>query len=270
MSVHSQQIFVQASYQAAYAVPRSTRTPVMWGILGSTDKSHNCKIIFTLQRDSMLPLWFHNSNTFRNAGIPALTRPLQLEHASSPLPSAVRIFASFDLTSRKSYGFTLSHIFSDITPTQKIKIFSTGQTMTGLATTTPVGTCSDSLIVAGFVLCSDQHLLSFWSNNWSQMDLFVEAIQSYSFPGSLPHQVRLAPTPRLFVAPTLVITVSSNLSSNKVNIISGDIFFFWLVYAEFGAISTDSISVTFTYGSTTSAKTWNVLLRQISCTASYK
>ena len=112
MSVHSQQIFVQASYQAAYAVPRSTRTPVMWGILGSTDKSHNCKIIFTLQRDSLLPLWSSNSNsnTFCNAGIRALTRPHQLENASSPLQSAVRIFASFDLTSRKSYCFAFPRI----------------------------------------------------------------------------------------------------------------------------------------------------------------
>ena len=42
------------------------------------------------------------------------------------------------------------------------------------------------------------------------------------------------------------------------------------MYAEFGASSTDTISLTFTYGSTTSAKTWNVLLRQIPCTASYK
>jgi hypothetical protein len=42
------------------------------------------------------------------------------------------------------------------------------------------------------------------------------------------------------------------------------------MYSEFGATSTDSITLTITYGSTTTAKTWNVLLRQISCTASYK
>ena len=109
------------------------------------------------------------------------------------------------------------------------------------------------------------------SGNWSQLDLF--ALQSKSYPSlnlCAAHQVRLAPTPRLFVAPTLVITVSSNLSTQTVNIISSQIFTIWLVYAEFGASSTDSISLTFTYGSTTSAKTWNVLLRQISCTASYK
>ena len=99
---------------------------------------------------------------------------------------------------------------------------------------------------------------------------FCWSDQIISFPESLPHQVRLAPTPRLSVASTLVITVSSNLSSNTVNNISIQIFTIWSVYAEFGASSTDSISLTFTYGSTTSAKTWNVLLRQISCTASYK
>ena len=48
------------------------------------------------------------------------------------------------------------------------------------------------------------------------------------------------------------------------------LFLFCAVYAEFGGSSTDTISLTFTYGSTTSAKTWNVLLRQIACTASYK
>ena len=42
------------------------------------------------------------------------------------------------------------------------------------------------------------------------------------------------------------------------------------VYVEFGATSTDTISITNTYGSTTTAKTFNILARQISCTASYK
>ena len=49
---------------------------------------------------------------------------------------------------------------------------------------------------------------------------------------------------------------------------------FWLslfpVYAEFGATSTDTATVTFTYGSTTTAKTFNILLRQISCTATWR
>ena len=45
-----------------------------------------------------------------------------------------------------------------------------------------------------------------------------------------------------------------------------------LVYAEFGASSTDSITMTLTYGSSglTTAKTFNILTRQISCTATYK
>ena len=51
---------------------------------------------------------------------------------------------------------------------------------------------------------------------------FCWSDQIISFPESLPHQVRLAPTPRLFVAPTLVITVSSNLSTKIVNNISNN------------------------------------------------
>ena len=44
------------------------------------------------------------------------------------------------------------------------------------------------------------------------------------------------------------------------------------VYAEFGATSTDSITMTLTYGSSglTTAKTFNILTRQIACTASWK
>lgn len=42
------------------------------------------------------------------------------------------------------------------------------------------------------------------------------------------------------------------------------------MYTEFGATSDDSITMTITYGSTTTGKTWNILARQISCTASYK
>jgi len=42
------------------------------------------------------------------------------------------------------------------------------------------------------------------------------------------------------------------------------------MYVEFGATSTDTISVTNTYGSTTTAKTFNILARQISCTATYR
>merc|ERR1711971_596012 len=41
------------------------------------------------------------------------------------------------------------------------------------------------------------------------------------------------------------------------------------MYTEFGATSTDTITLTITYGDT-SSKTWNVLLRQISCSSSWK
>jgi len=42
------------------------------------------------------------------------------------------------------------------------------------------------------------------------------------------------------------------------------------MYAEFGADSTDTATVKLTYGSTTTAKTFNILLRQISCTATWR
>ena len=42
------------------------------------------------------------------------------------------------------------------------------------------------------------------------------------------------------------------------------------MYAEFGTSDTDTVSVTITYASTTSAKKFNVLTRQISCTATWK
>ena len=93
------------------------------GVAQTQTKVIIAKIVFTLQRDSMFPLWFHKSNTFRYAGIRALTRPHQLEHASSPLPSAVLIFASFDLTSRKSYCFTFSRIFQMSHQRKRLKYF---------------------------------------------------------------------------------------------------------------------------------------------------
>ena len=45
-----------------------------------------------------------------------------------------------------------------------------------------------------------------------------------------------------------------------------------IVYTEFGASSTDTITMTLTYGSSglTTAKTFNIISRQISCTATYK
>jgi len=42
------------------------------------------------------------------------------------------------------------------------------------------------------------------------------------------------------------------------------------MYTEFGATSTDTITLTLTYGNTATAKSFNILTRQISCTASHK
>ena len=44
------------------------------------------------------------------------------------------------------------------------------------------------------------------------------------------------------------------------------------VYVEFGATSTDSVTVTNSYSSAglTTAKTFNILARQISCTAEWR
>ena len=42
------------------------------------------------------------------------------------------------------------------------------------------------------------------------------------------------------------------------------------MYVEFGATSTDTITLTNTLGSTTSTLKWNILAQQIPCTASYR
>ena len=42
------------------------------------------------------------------------------------------------------------------------------------------------------------------------------------------------------------------------------------VYVEFGATSTDTVTVTNTLGSTTSTLKWNILTQQIPCTATYR
>ena len=42
------------------------------------------------------------------------------------------------------------------------------------------------------------------------------------------------------------------------------------MYVEFGATSTDTIGLTLTYGSTTTAKSFNILARQLACTATWK
>ena len=41
------------------------------------------------------------------------------------------------------------------------------------------------------------------------------------------------------------------------------------MYVEFGATSTDTVGLTFTYGSTSTGKTFNVLARQIACTSTW-
>ena len=55
------------------------------------------------------------------------------------------------------------------------------------------------------------------------------------------------------------------------------VFLFWghndvlpSVYVEFGATSTDTVTVTNTLGSTTSTLKWNILTQQIPCTATYR
>ena len=42
------------------------------------------------------------------------------------------------------------------------------------------------------------------------------------------------------------------------------------VYVEFGATATDTITLTNTWGDITTAKTYNILARQIACTATWK
>ena len=43
-----------------------------------------------------------------------------------------------------------------------------------------------------------------------------------------------------------------------------------LVYTEFGTTDTDTLTLTITYGDTTTGKNFNILLRQIECTAAWK
>merc|ERR1712013_6767 len=42
------------------------------------------------------------------------------------------------------------------------------------------------------------------------------------------------------------------------------------MYSEFGASDTDTLTLTITYGDTTTGKTFNILMRQIACTASWR
>ena len=77
---------------------------------------------------------------------------------------------------------------------------------------------------------------------------------------------KLERTPLASVEPTPAITVRTKA---KFFVIINKYF---SVYVEFGATSTDSITLTNTYvsGGLTTAKTFNILARQISCTATYK
>ena len=78
---------------------------------------------------------------------------------------------------------------------------------------------------------------------------------------------KLERTPLTSVEPTPAITVRT-----KAKLFFVIINKYFSVYVEFGATSTDSITLTNTYvsGGLTTAKTFNILARQISCTATYK
>ena len=60
--------------------------------------------------------------------------------------------------------------------------------MTGLATTTPVGTCSDYLTVAGSVICSgQQYISSTFDQRFGVKWTFLLKRSNHILPGSLPH-----------------------------------------------------------------------------------
>ena len=176
--------------------------------------------------------------------------------------------------------------------TKKMGWFSDlNQTMTGLATTTPIGACSDYLTVAGpfggfsvsfSTCCQLFHTLVDFLSAFPHV-----ARSDWHRPASyLWHQQRLSQWVKIYFS-TFSILCSVRRVWWELNghdqsdfhfhflifhfsLSLSQLFLFSAVYAEFGASATDTISLTFTYGSTTSAKTWNVLLRQIACTASYK
>ena len=78
-------------------------------------------------------------------------------------------------------------------------------------------------------------------------------------------QLDMIPLP--FVEQTQDTTVGFNKVFNSLSKLC-----ICLVYVEFGATSTDTITITNTYrsGGLTTAKTFNILARQISCTATWK
>ena len=104
------------------------------------------------------------------------------------------------------------------------------QTFSGFATATTVSTCTDTLAVTGQTGVDPPSICGTNTGYHSKLDKCI---------------------------PKVLLIFNGNL---------------FLVYAEFGATSTDSISMTLTYGSSglTTAKTFNILARQISCTATWK
>ena len=62
----------------------------------------------------------------------------------------------------------------------------------------------------------------------------------------------------------IIVRIKTSSGFNEMELI--------LVYVEFGATSTDSVKLTNTYvsGGLTTAKSFNILARQISCSATWK
>ena len=69
---------------------------------------------------------------------------------------------------------------------------------------------------------------------------------------------------------TLKLYISLIIDTLPKSAKSLSLTFTFPVYVEFGATSTDTISLTHTLGSTTSTLKWNILAQQIPCTANYR
>ena len=83
---------------------------------------------------------------------------------------------------------------------------------------------------------------------------------------AFPIQAKLERPFHPSVAPTPTTTVNFQTYWHKFTVINN----VYSVYVEFGATSTDTVTVTNTLGSTTSTLKWNILTQQIPCTASYR
>ena len=134
----------------------------------------------------------------------------------------MRYPSSYTPTTTGTCTFTINKVSADI-----CQLRLDYDSFSGFGTTTPTGTCSDSLEVKGQ---TGKNPPSICGTNTGYHSKIVSIISSHH--------------------------ISSSSSSS--------------VYAEFGTSDTDTVSVTITYSSTTTAKKFNVLARQISCTASWK